>query len=89
MITTITNASTTAVVIERKTKILRITLALTVLSFVIFLITLTSSNWVIITYPANTFPTRQNITVARSTYGIIWECLYGRATTTSINGKYE
>jgi hypothetical protein len=86
---TMTNASTTAAAaVERKTQILRITLALTVLSFIIFLITLTSSNWIIIIYdPADFFAKRQKLFVARSTYGIIWECTVGRATTNVSYGK--
>ncbi len=88
---TMTNVSTTAAAaatVERKTQILRITLALTVLSFITFLITLTSSNWIIIIYdPADFFAKRQKLFVSRSTYGIIWECIIGRATTNVTYGK--
>jgi hypothetical protein len=84
-----TNVPTTEVSLERKTQILRITLGLTVLSFMTFLITLTSSNWVAISYPANFFAKRQAMYVARSTYGIIWECLVGRPTINSSYGKYN
>lgn len=73
--------------IEQKTKILRITLAVTVLSFIVFLITLTSSQWVTVTYPTNT--TRQNMSLDRSTYGIIWECTRAKPTKGSRWGMYE
>lgn len=87
MITTMTDASATRAAVERKTQILRITLGLTVLSFITFLITLTSSKWIVITYPAN-FTTRQNISVVRSTYGIIWECSIGKSKTSLVFGTY-
>ncbi|CAF3336659.1 unnamed protein product [Rotaria sp. Silwood1] len=72
-----TNVSTKKAPIERKTQILRLTIALTVVSFIIFLITLTSSQWIVITYPNATFISRQNMYVTQSTYGIIWECVLG------------
>ncbi|CAF1227967.1 unnamed protein product [Rotaria magnacalcarata] len=72
--------------IERKTKILRITIALTALSFIIFLITLTSSHWIIISYPSEFLSARQNMYVSRSRYGIIWECIIGRS---KLNSTYE
>ncbi len=89
MITTTTNVSTTAVSIERKTQILRVTLGITVLSFIVFLITLTSSNWIVISYPANFTAKRQKMFVTRSTYGIIFECIVGKPTIHSAYGKYE
>ena len=81
------SVSETAISIERKTQILRITLALTVVSFVTFLITLTSSKWVRLTYPDNFFSKRKNLFLQHSTYGIIWECSTGRAQLTSMFGK--
>lgn len=84
-----TNASATRVSVERKTQILRITLGLTIVSFITFLITLTSSNWIVITYPADFFATRQKMSLVRSTYGIIWECVTGKPTTSSVFGKYK
>ncbi|CAF3577461.1 unnamed protein product [Rotaria sordida] len=86
MITMITNVSTKKTSIERKTQILRLTIALTILSCIIFLITLTSTRWIIITYPQNFFSTRQNMYLIRSTYGIIWECLVGSSI---LNSTYE
>jgi hypothetical protein len=91
MTTTMTNVSTKTPAIEaveRKTKVLRITLALTVLSLVIFLITLTSSHWIFVTYPIPLFSTKKNMFIRRSTYGIIFECLVGGSTAESKNGQY-
>lgn len=73
--------------IHTKTQVLRITLILTVASFLTFLITLLSSQWIIITYPSDFFATRQQMFVVRSTYGIIWECLLGGATQNSMIEK--
>jgi hypothetical protein len=84
----VTNDTTATAAIERKTKILRITLALTLISFITFIIILTSSHWVVITYPPNFFATRQKMFVVRSTYGIIWECVFGRTTINSTFGKH-
>ncbi|CAF0730792.1 unnamed protein product [Rotaria sp. Silwood1] len=81
-----TNVSTKKAPIERKTQILRLTIALTVVSFIIFLITLTSSQWIVITYPNATFISRQNMYVTQSTYGIIWECVLG---VPKLNSTYE
>ncbi|CAF2318525.1 unnamed protein product [Rotaria sp. Silwood2] len=81
-----TNVSTKTTPIERQTQILRLTITFTALSFIIFLITLTSSQWIVITYPENSFITRQNMFVNQSTYGIIWECLIGRS---NFNSTYE
>ncbi|CAF1055574.1 unnamed protein product [Rotaria sordida] len=89
MITMITNVSTKKTSIERKTQILRLTIALTILSCIIFLITLTSTRWIIITYPQNFFSTRQNMYLIRSTYGIIWECLVGSSILNSTNDSYN
>ncbi len=83
-----TNASATTAAIERKTRILRVTLAITVVSFITFLITLTSSNWIAVTYPPNFSSTRHNMVVVRSTYGIIRECIYGRTIENSILSTY-
>ena len=84
-----TNVSTTAVSLERKTQILRVTLGLTVVSFLTFLITLTSSKWVAITYPSDFLSKRQGMFISESTYGIIWECLVGRPITSTTNRKYH
>jgi len=88
VITTVTTVSVTTAAIQRNIQILRITLALTVLSFVAFSITLTSSYWVLITYPPDFFSIRQNLYIVRGTYGIIWECVLGRPTKNSMYGKY-
>lgn len=74
--------------IERNTQIIRITLALTVLSFVAYAITLTSSHWVVITYPSDFFSVRHKLYIVRATYGVIWECILARPTATSMYGKY-
>jgi hypothetical protein len=89
MTTTMTKAEAARAAIERKTQILRITLALTVLSFITFVITLTSSNWITINYPPNFFAARQKLFISRSTYGIIWECTVGRPKINSTYGTYE
>lgn len=83
-----TDTAAATAAIEQKTKILRITLAVTVLSFIIFLITLTSSQWVLVTYPPNFFSTRQKMYLVRSTYGIVWECTRARLTNVSVFGMY-
>ena len=84
------NVSTKNTAIDRNTKILRITLALTVISFIIFLITLTSSNWIGIIYnPPDFYAKRQKMFVTRSTYGVIWECLIGKPTNNSMYSTYE
>jgi hypothetical protein len=88
MTTTVTNVSPAAAAVEQKTKILRITLALTVLSLVIFLITLTSSHWIFVTFPPGFSSIRQNMFVRRSTYGIIFECFIGGPKNDSTNGQY-
>lgn len=74
--------------IHTKTQVLRITLIVTVVSFLTFLITLLSSQWIIITYPPDFFATRQQMFVVRSTYGIIWECLLGVVKQNSMIGSY-
>lgn len=81
-----TNVSTARAAIERNTQILRVTLGFTVFSFIVFLITLTSSNWVEISYPTDFFAKRKKLFIIESTYGIIWECLTGRPT---INSTYR
>ncbi|CAF4637991.1 unnamed protein product [Rotaria sp. Silwood1] len=83
-----TYVSTKKAPIERKTQLLRLTIALTVVSFIIFLITLTSSQWIVITYPNATFISRQNMYVTQSTYGIIWECVLGVPKLNSTYGEY-
>ncbi|CAF3437944.1 unnamed protein product [Rotaria sp. Silwood1] len=80
MITTETTVSAARAVIQRNIQLMRITLALTVLSFITFTITLTSSYWIVITYPPDFFAKRQNLYVVRATYGVIWECVVGRPT---------
>jgi len=87
MITTVTAVSAGAVAMQRNIQIMRITLALTVLSFVTFSITLTSSYWVVITYPPDFFSVRQQLYIVRTTYGIIWECVLGTPTKNSMYGK--
>ncbi|CAF0931910.1 unnamed protein product [Adineta ricciae] len=82
-----TPSSTAAATIEQKTKILRITLAATVVSFVAFLITLTSTQWVFVTYPADFFSKRQNMVIVRSRYGIVWECFFGRLPNVSTSSS--
>jgi len=84
---TVTTVSATTAAIQRNIQIMRITLALTVLSFVTFSITLTSSYWVVITYPPEFFSIRHKLYVVRATYGIIWECVLGRPSKTSMYGK--
>lgn len=83
------SAAAAIAAVERKTKILRITLGGTVASFIIFLIMLTSSKWITITYPSNFYSNRQKLYVVRSTYGIIWECLLGKTTNKSSLGKQK
>lgn len=78
-----TEKSSAVAAVERKTKILRITLAATVISFIIFLITLTSSKWISITYPPNFYSKSQKLYIVHSTYGIIWECILGKSTNKS------
>ncbi len=87
VITTATTVSAATATIQRNTQLMRITLALTVLSLITFSITLTSSYWVVITYPPDFFAIRQNLYVVRATYGIIWECVLGRPTKDSMYGK--
>ena len=87
MLSPMTNVSTITITMERKIKLLRITVAITILSFITFLITLTSSQWIIITYPHNFFAARQKMFVVKSTYGIIWECLFGRTQLNSAYGE--
>lgn len=89
MISTMKNGSTKKTAIERNTQILRITIALTFLSFIIFLITLTSSQWIAIKYPHTHFVPRQKMYVIRSTYGIIWECVIGGPRVNSTFGEYH
>ncbi|UJR25297.1 hypothetical protein I4U23_006649 [Adineta vaga] len=76
-------ASSTAATLEQKTKIIRITLAATVVSFIVFLITLTSTQWIYVTYPRDFYSKRHNMTLVRSRYGIIWECFSGRLKNVS------
>ena len=89
VITTVTTVSSAAAVIQRNIQIMRITLALTVLSFVTFIITLTSSYWVVITYPDGFYSVRHKQHVIRATYGIIWECVLGRPALSTVHSKYE
>lgn len=89
MMTTETTVSAARAVIQRNMQIMRITLALTVLSFITFSITLTSTYWVLITYPADFYSTRYNLYIVRATYGMIWECVLGRTTQTAMFGKYR
>ncbi len=89
VITTVTTVSVATAAIQRNIQIMRITLALTVLSFVTFVITLTSSYWVVITYPPDFYSIRHNLHIVRGTYGIIWECVLGRPTQTAMYSKYE
>ncbi|CAF0748137.1 unnamed protein product [Adineta steineri] len=84
MITTVATVSAASAVIQRNVQIMRITLALTVLSFITFSIALTSSYWVVITYPPEFLAVRQNLFIVRTTYGIIWECALSRPTKTSM-----
>lgn len=78
--TTVTPVSATADAIQRKNQIMQLTLALTVLSFFTFLITLTSSYWVVVKYPPDFFAIKHNMYVLETTYGVIWECVRGRPT---------
>ena len=87
VVTNITTVSAATAAIQRHIQIMRMTLALTVLSFITFSITLTSSYWVIITYPTDIYNARQNIYMVRTTYGIIWECSLGRTNKDSMYGK--
>ena len=86
--TTVTTVSSATAAIQRNIQIMRITLALTVLSFITFSITLTSTYWVVITYPTDFFSIRHKLYIVRATYGIIWECVLGRPTNTAMYGKY-
>lgn len=70
--------------VQRNIQLMRITLSLTALSFVTFSIILTSSYWVIINFSDEFFDIRKNRYIVRSTYGLIWECVYGRASKTSM-----
>lgn len=76
-------------VVQRNIQIMRITLALTVLSFLTFSITLTSSYWIVISYPPDFFLKRHKMHVVRATYGLIWECVVGRPTLNAMYGKYS
>lgn len=89
MMTTDTTVSAATAVIQRNRQIMRIALASTVLSFLTFSITLTSSRWVWITYPSGFFSIRYNLYIKEATYGMIWECVFGRKTQTAWNGKYR
>ena len=89
MRTTVTTVSNATASIHRKNQIMRITLAVTVLAFFTFLISLTSSDWVVMTYPANFFAVKQNMFIAQSTHGIIWECVLGRRAKTDMYGKWK
>ena len=84
----VTTVSVTTAAIQRNSQLMRMTLALTVLSFITFSITLTSSYWVVITYPPDFFSIRQNLFIVRTTYGIIWECALVRPTKDSMFSKY-
>ncbi|CAF1171443.1 unnamed protein product [Adineta ricciae] len=79
-----TTVSAAAAVVQRNLQIMRITLALTILSFFTFSITLTSSYWVDVAYPAGFFSVRHNLFVVRTTYGVIWECVLGQPTRDSM-----
>jgi hypothetical protein len=87
VVTTVTTVSAATAAIQRNLQILRMTLALTVLSFITFSITLTSSYWVIITYSTEIYNARQKIYMVRTTFGIIWECSLGRANKDSMYSK--
>ena len=89
MMTTETTVSASTAIVQRNRQIMRITLALTVLSFITFSITLTSSHWALITYPSDFFSIRYNLYIVRATYGIIWECVLGKTTQTAMFGKYR
>ncbi|CAM4748625.1 unnamed protein product [Rotaria magnacalcarata] len=80
---TVTNPTAEAVV-QQNNQILRITLALTIISFITFSIILTSSYWVVLTYPPDFFFKRHNLYVVRATYGLIWECVVGRSTLNAV-----
>jgi len=84
MLTTVSAVSATRASIHRKNQIMRMTLAATVLSFITFLITLTSSYWVIVAYPSNFFAIKRNMYIVRTTYGIIWECVLGTPSKDSM-----
>ena len=88
-VTTVTTVSTAEAAVQRKLQILRMTLALTVLSFITFSITLTSSYWIVITYPFDFFAVRQNLYIVRTTYGIIWECTLGTKNKNLMYGEYR
>lgn len=89
VMTNVTIVSTAEATIQRNIQIMRITLALTVLSFVTFAISLTSSYWIVVTYPPDFFLKRHNLYVVRATYGVIWECVVGRTTLTAMYGKFS
>lgn len=76
--TTARNISRRRSKLTRVTQILGITLTSTAISFLVFLITLTSSHWIMIIYPPDFFASRQKLFVLRSTYGIIWQCFTAR-----------
>jgi hypothetical protein len=88
IVTTVTTVSAATATIQRNIQIMRMTLALTVLSFITFSITLTSSYWIVITYPPDFFSIKQNLYIVRATYGIILECTLGRKNKDSVYGKY-
>ena len=74
---------------QRNIQIMRIALGLTVLSLITFSITLTSSYWILITYPPGFFARRQNLYIVRATYGVIWKCVIGRAAPNVMFGKHS
>ncbi|UJR23614.1 hypothetical protein I4U23_026601 [Adineta vaga] len=84
MITTVTTVSAATAVVQRNLQIMRIILALTVLSFITFSIALTSSYWVIVTYPTGFYSIQHNLYIVRATYGVIWECVLGQRTKVSM-----
>jgi hypothetical protein len=85
--TTPTVVSAAAALFHRNNRIMRIALAATVFSFVTFLIILTSSDWVTLAYPNDFFSIKRKMYVEQITYGIIWECVFGRRTKDSAYGK--
>lgn len=87
MVTTVTTVSAASAVVQRNMQLMRITLVLTVLSFITFSIALTSSYWIVLVYPPDFYATAQKLFVVRGTYGVIWECMLGRSTKASTYGK--
>lgn len=89
IIVTTNNVSAAEANVKRENLIMKITLGLTITSLLTFLITLTSSHWVFITYPFNFFMEKRKMFVIKSAYGIIWECALGRSPDVSMFGKLK